>query len=64
ARRYTLLPLEEIGKTFGRDHATVIHAFDKVSETMQFQPTQGYQVEFLIKKLEARQPKDNYELPL
>jgi chromosomal replication initiator protein len=64
ARRYTLLPLEEIGRTFGRDHATVIHAFDKVSETMQFQPTQGYQVEFLIKKLEARQPKDNYELPL
>lgn len=64
ARRYTLLPLEEIGRTFGRDHATVIHAFDKVSETMQFHPTQGYQVEFLIKKLEARQPKDNYELPL
>lgn len=64
ARRYTLLPLEEIGNTFGRDHATVIHAFDKVSETMQFHPTQGYQVEFLIKKLEARQPKDNYEFPI
>jgi len=64
ARRYTLLPLEEIGNTFGRDHATVIHAFDKVTETMQFHPTQGYQVEFLIKKLEARQPKDNYELPI
>ncbi len=64
ARRYTLLPLEEIGKTFGRDHATVIHAFDKVSQTMQFQPTQGYQVEFLIKKLEARQPKDNCEFPI
>jgi chromosomal replication initiator protein len=64
ARRYTLLPLEEIGRSFGRDHATVIHAFDKVAETIQFQPTHGYQVEFLIKKLEARQPKDNYELPI
>ncbi len=64
ARRYTLLPLEEIGKAFERDHATVIHAFDKVSETITFKPTQGYQVEFLIKKLESRQPKDNYEFTI
>lgn len=64
ARRYTLMPLEEIGRFFGKGHATVIHAFDKVADTIKVQPTQGYQVEFLMKKLEARSPKDNYELPI
>jgi chromosomal replication initiator protein len=54
ARTYTLLPLEEIGKTFGRDHATVIHAFQKVTETMEQQPTRRYEVEFLKQKLQAR----------
>jgi chromosomal replication initiator protein len=54
ARTYTLLPLEEIGRFFGRDHATVIHAFGKVKETMATQPTRRYEVEFLVKKLEAK----------
>lgn len=57
ARKYTLLPLEEIGKTFGRDHATVIHSFQKVSETIETQPTRRYEVDFLKQKLEARSPR-------
>jgi len=54
ARHYTLLPLEEIGRAFGRDHATVIHAFQKVTETMETQPHRKYEVEFLKQKLQAR----------
>ena len=57
ARHHTLLPLEEIGKTFGRDHATVIHAFQKVTETMESQPTRRYEVEFLKQKLQNRSPQ-------
>lgn len=57
ARHHTLLPLEEIGKQFGRDHATVIHAFQKVTETMETQPTRRYEVEFLKQKLQNRGPK-------
>lgn len=57
ARMYTLLPLEEIGKALGRDHATVIHAFRKVTETLETQPTRRYEVEFLKRKLEARVPR-------
>jgi chromosomal replication initiator protein len=57
ARTYTLLPLEEIGKSFGRDHATVIHAFGKVTETMNEHPTRRYEVEFLKQKLQGRAPR-------
>lgn len=57
ARKYTLLPLEEIGKTFGRDHATVIHSFQKVSETIETHPTRRYEVDFLKQKLESRAPR-------
>jgi len=64
ARHYTLLPLEEIGKTFGRDHATVIHAFQKVTEEMANHPTRRYEVEFLKQKLQARVPRKSDECPL
>ncbi len=63
ARHYTLLPLEEIGKSFGRDHATVIHAFQKVTETMESHPTRRYEVEFLKQKLQSRSPR-NEDVPL
>ncbi len=63
ARKYTLLPLEEIGKSFGRDHATVIHAFQKVKETMESQPTRKYEVEFLMRKLESHSPQTTPDLP-
>ncbi len=61
ARTYTLLPLEEIGSFFGRDHATVIHAFQKVADALESHPQKRYQVEFLKKKLQARAPQSNSE---
>jgi chromosomal replication initiator protein len=64
ARHYTLLPLEEIGKTFGRDHATVIHAFQKVTETMEQQPPRRFEVEFLREKLQTRSPRGTNDLPI
>ncbi len=67
ARMGTLLSLEEIGKTFDRDHATVIHAFEKVKDTIATQPTRRYEVEYLKRKLQARAPRpmdDGPELPL
>ncbi|NBW99531.1 hypothetical protein EBR03_08170, partial [bacterium] len=56
-RRFTLHSLEEIGKFFGRDHATVLYAYEKVSETLREQPTKRYEVEFLMQKLQARMSK-------
>ncbi len=56
ARMGTLLSLQEIGKAFDRDHATVIHAFEKVKETMLSQPTRRYEVEYLKRKLQSRSP--------
>jgi chromosomal replication initiator protein len=67
ARTGTLLSLEEIGKTFDRDHATVIHAFERVKETISSQPTRKYEVEYLKRKLQSRSPRvgaDHTELPL
>ena len=54
ARSYTLLSLEEIGQSFDRDHATVIHAFQKVTDTIAEHATRKYEVEFLKKKLDER----------
>lgn len=59
ARKFTHHSLELIGKTFGRDHATVCHAFEKVKEVMNEQPSKKYEVEFLIKKLQAKTPGKN-----
>jgi chromosomal replication initiator protein len=56
-RKFTQLSLEQIGKAFGRDHATAIYAFDKVIEMMKEHPTKQYEVEFLVQKLQARAPK-------
>lgn len=56
ARRFTQLSLEQIGKNFGRDHATVCHADEKVKEAMKEQPSKRYEVEFLQKKLQMKAP--------
>ncbi len=61
ARTYTKLPLEEIGAHFGRDHATVVHSFQKVNDAVESHPQKRYQVEFLKKKLQARSPRSNSE---
>ncbi len=54
ARHYTLLPLDEIGRAFGRDHATVIHAFQKVRDAIEKHPARKYEVDFLKQKLQMR----------
>ncbi len=54
ARHHTLLSLEEIGKRFGRDHATVIHAFGKVKETIASHPNRRYEIEYLEAKLSSQ----------
>jgi len=64
SRRFTLLSLQEIGGFFGRDHATVLYAYDKVSETIRLQPSKQYEVEYLLKKLQARIPQDSHDIPL
>ena len=61
ARTYTLLPLEEIGSYFGRDHATVVHSFQKVADAVEGHPQKRYQVEFVKKKLQARSQRSNSE---
>jgi chromosomal replication initiator protein len=62
ARSYTLHPLQEIGRAFGRDHATVIHAFQKVMDTMEKQPPRRFEVDFLKKKLQARGGRTQMQL--
>lgn len=66
ARTGTLLSLQEIGKAFDRDHATVIHAFEKVKETIASQPTRRYEVEYLKRKMQSRsaRPDEELELPV
>jgi len=59
ARLHTLLPLEQIGKAFGRDHATVIHSFQKVVETMETEPRRRWEVELLRQKLQGRSARPN-----
>lgn len=61
-RRFTLLSLDQIGKAFERDHATVLYAYDKVVETLQRQPSKKYEVEFLIQKLQKRLPRESSDL--
>jgi len=60
ARHHTLHSLEEIGKTLGRDHATVIHAFQKVKEAMEAHPQKKYEVEFLQQKLRSQSPEKDH----
>ncbi len=56
ARKFTQLSLEQIGKNFGRDHATVCHADEKVKGVMKEHPSKRYEVEFLVKKLQSKSP--------
>lgn len=58
ARQHTQLSLEGIGKVFGRDHATVCHAFQKVKDIAADHPTRRYEVEYLEKKISSRSPEE------
>lgn len=59
ARCYTHLSMDAIGSHFGRDHATVVHAYQKVIDTMEQQPTRRYEVQHLKQKLQSRAPKNH-----
>jgi len=53
SRRYTDQPLQAIGKSFNRYHATALHAISIVEKGLnQGGPIQG-QVEYLTQKLES-----------
>lgn len=59
ARCYTHLSMDTIGAYFGRNHATVVHSYQKVSETMEAQTTRRYEVQYLKQKLQSRAPKNH-----
>ncbi|MBI1859687.1 MAG: ATP-binding protein [Deltaproteobacteria bacterium] len=59
ARVFTHLSMESIGNYFGRDHATVVHAYQRVADGMEQQPTKRYEVAHLKQKLQSRAPKNH-----
>lgn len=53
ARRYTDAPLETIGRSFGRYHATVMHSIRCVDQEIKADPGLRRQVELISERLEA-----------
>lgn len=53
ARRYTDQPLQSIGKSFNRQHATAIHAINAVENAIKTKSPVKRQVEYLSQKLES-----------
>jgi chromosomal replication initiator protein len=53
SRKYTDQPLQSIGKSFNRQHATAIHAINAVEKELKIRGTVQKQVEILSKKLES-----------
>lgn len=51
SRHVTVLPLETIGSFYGRDHATVIHAYTKVTESMKTQRSVQLEIEYLLGRI-------------
>ena len=50
-RKHTEASLDEIGHSFGRDHATVVFAFQKVEATMESSSDKRNEIAFLKEKL-------------
>lgn len=53
SRRYTDQPLQVIGKSFNRYHATALHAIGAIEKGMRQSSTIQRQIEYLSKKLES-----------
>ena len=53
SRRYTDTPLQEIGRSFNRYHATALHAIGTVESKIKEDTVMRKQVEILCKKLDA-----------
>jgi len=52
-RELTDLSLPKIGEEFGRDHTTIMHAYDKISADMEINPELKNTINDLIKKIES-----------
>ncbi|MBI5559098.1 MAG: chromosomal replication initiator protein DnaA [Deltaproteobacteria bacterium] len=52
SRKYTELPLADIGKVFNRDHSTVVHSIRVITDKRTRNTSIRRQVEFLEEKLE------------
>jgi hypothetical protein len=57
-RRYTNASLSEIGRYFGRKHASVANAIQKVERDILARAPLRYQVEELAARLEGRREAD------
>jgi len=55
SRKYTDSPLQAIGKSFNRYHATALHSIAAVKREMGEKPATKRQVEYLCRKLESGQ---------
>jgi hypothetical protein len=53
SRRYTDSPLQTIGKSFNRYHATALHSIGAVEREMRTNAQIQKQVEYLCRKLES-----------
>ncbi len=53
SRRYTDSPLQEIGRSFNRYHATALHSIGAVERELRQSPTMRRQIELLENKLES-----------
>ncbi|RJX31197.1 MAG: chromosomal replication initiator protein DnaA [Desulfurivibrio sp.] len=54
SRKYTDMPLADIGKAFNRDHSTVVHAIRVITDKRTRNTSIHRQVEFLEDKLEKK----------
>jgi chromosomal replication initiator protein len=53
SRRFTDSPLQAIGKSFNRFHATALHSINCIEQAMKEDPSTRQQVEFFRQKLES-----------
>jgi len=53
AREMTDLSLPKIGEEFGKDHTTVIHAYDKISNDIKEDESLNKQIEELKKRIKG-----------
>jgi chromosomal replication initiator protein len=53
-RRYTDKSLEAIGRSFNRNHATILYDYEKVKRNIEIDETMRREVEFLCRQIENR----------
>lgn len=53
-RELTDLSLPKIGEEFGRDHTTIMHAYEKISKDVKIDPTLKSIIEDLTSKIESK----------